>query len=160
MCPTAEGLFKSLIMWQREPFVSLVALVRHVVHQWAPLGSGRGFQPKTDATPCFTLYIFPWRDAGTVWCLPLSWISGLSFDSPYIYILLFFCLDILICLSCHFCAEGRSILLTFNSFIAENCEIFVAKTVRVKLFCMALVQQLGDGMCSVLPYGTSICHYA
>ena len=60
-----------------------------VVHQWAPPGNGRGFQPKTDATPCFTLYVFPWRDAGTVWCLPLSWISGLSLDSPYIYPVVF-----------------------------------------------------------------------
>ena len=28
-----------------------------------------------------------------------------------------------------------------------------------RLFCIAFVQQLGDGMCSLLPYGTGVCRY-
>ena len=34
----------------------------------------------------------PRREAGAIWCLPLSWMSGLSFDSTLMSPLVFFCL--------------------------------------------------------------------
>ena len=51
-------------------------------------------------SPCemhFSMYSeFPWREAGDVWCFPpLSWLSGLSLDSPFLSPLLFFCLVLL-----------------------------------------------------------------
>ena len=49
---------------------------------------------------------FPKREARDIWCFPLSGISGLSFDSPFLSPLLFF-------LFCHFSANGLLILLTF-----------------------------------------------
>ena len=42
-----------------------------------------------------------WREVGDVWCSVLSGISGLSFDSPF----LFFYLVLLLFLSCHFSAN-------------------------------------------------------
>ena len=42
-------------------------------------------------------------------------------------------------------------------------DILAVKGLRVRHFCMALVEQLGDDgrcLCSLLPYGTGICHCA
>ena len=63
----------------------------------------------------------------------LSGISGLSFDSPFLSPLLFFCLVLLFCLvifflSCHFPYFFQKIL----------------KHLFSRLFCIALVEQLGD----------------
>ena len=68
----------------------------------------------------------------------LSGISGLSFDSPFLSpLLFFFCLVLLLFLSCHFSANG------------PFCSFFLQKTLKyfslsVRLFSMALFEQLGD----------------
>ena len=46
---------------------------------------------------------------------PLSGISGLSLDSPFLSPLLFFCLVLLLSPSCHFSAHGP--------FLSENSQI-------------------------------------
>ena len=64
----------------------------------------------------------PWREARDVWCPPpLSGISGLSFDSPFLSSLLFFCLVLLLFLSCHFSTNGPFSCLFF---FLENSNIF------------------------------------
>ena len=69
----------------------------------------------------------------------LSGISGLSFDSPFLSPLLFFffCLVLLLFLSCHFSANCPFSRLFFQ----KTLKYF---SLRVRLFCMALVEQLGD----------------
>ena len=69
----------------------------------------------------------------------LSGISGLSFDSPFLSpVVALFCLVLLPFLSCH-----------FSDFFSRKLKYF---SFRVKLFCMALVEQLGDdswqGVCA------------
>ena len=49
---------------------------------------------------------WPWREAGDVLFPPLSGISGLSFDSSFLSSLSFFCLVLLLLLSCHFSANS------------------------------------------------------
>ena len=76
----------------------------------------------------------------------LSGISGLSFDSPFLsplfffslsFFFFFFCLVLLLFLSCHF------FLLMVHSpdFFFRKLKYF---SLKIKLFCMALVEQLGD----------------
>ena len=69
---------------------------------------------------------------------PLSGISGLSFDSPFLSPLLFFLPSPLALSVLSF------FLLMVHSpgFFPENSQIC---SLRVRLFCMALVVQLGDG---------------
>ena len=86
----------------------------------------------------------------------MSGISGLSFDSPFLSPLLFFCLVLLLFPRCQF------LLVVHSPFYLENSQTFFVKELG---FCMALAEQLGDdklvgGMCSLLPYGTGICHCA
>ena len=72
--------------------------------------------------------------------LLLSGISGLSFDSPFLSpLLFFFCLVLLLFLSCHFPANGP-----FSWLFSRKLKHF---SLRVRLFCMALVEQLGDDSC-------------
>ena len=66
----------------------------------------------------------------------LSRVSGLSSDSRFLSPILFFCLVILLFLSCHFSANGP-----FSFFSPKTLKYF---SLRVRLFCMALVEQLGD----------------
>ena len=65
----------------------------------------------------------------------LSGISGLSF---WDLLSCFYCLVLLLFLFCHFSANGPFSCLLFSS---ENLKYF---SLRVRLFCMALVEQLGD----------------
>ena len=53
---------------------------------------------------CTVIAYNPQRVAGDVYAPLLSWISGLSFDSPFLS-LVFFCLVLLLFLSCHFSAN-------------------------------------------------------
>ena len=64
----------------------------------------------------------------------LSGISGLSFDSPFIYPL---CLVLLLFLSCHFSADFCFLFFSLQ----KTVKYF---SLRVRIFCMALVEQLGD----------------
>ena len=64
----------------------------------------------------------------------LSGISGLSFGD---LLSCFYCLVLLLFLFCHFSANGPFSCLLFS----ENLKYF---PLRVRLFCMALVEQLGD----------------
>ena len=66
----------------------------------------------------------------------LSGISGLSFDSPFLSSFLFFSLVLLLFLSCHLAANGP-----FSWLFQKTLKYF---SLRVRLFCMALVEQLGD----------------
>ena len=69
---------------------------------------------------------------------PQSEISGPPFDSPFLSTVLFFCLVVLLVLSCHF------FLLMAHP---PDFFYFLQKTIfslRVRLFCMALVEHLWD----------------
>ena len=71
--------------------------------------------------------------------LLLSGISGLSFDSPFLSPLLLFFSALS---SCSFC-------FVIFLLMVHSPDIFSEKTLkyfslRVRLFCMALVEQLGD----------------
>ena len=67
----------------------------------------------------------------------LSGISELSFDSPFLSpLLFFFCLVLLLFLSDNFSANGP-----FSFFPPKTLKYF---SLRVRLFCMALVEQLDD----------------
>ena len=69
----------------------------------------------------------------------LSGISGLSFDSPFLSpLLFFFCLVLLLFLSCHFSANGP---FSYSFFLSRKLKYVL---LRVGLFCMALVEQQGD----------------
>ena len=97
--------------------------------------------------------VFPWFFCGwppkDVWYPPpTSWISGPSFKSPFLSPLLFFCLVLTLFLSCHFSADGPFSLPFFQKILKHF-------PLRVWLFCVAVVEQLGDGMCSLLPCGVS-----
>ena len=70
---------------------------------------------------------------------PLSGISGLLFDSAFLSPLLFFCLVLLLFLSCHFSAYG---LVSGFFFPQKTLKYFYY--IQVRLFRMALVEQLGD----------------
>ena len=81
----------------------------------------------------------PWcprREAGDVWCLPPVWNLRAVIWFPF-PILLFFCLVLLLFLSCHFSVNGPFSWLLFQ----KTLKYF---SLRVRLFCMALVEQLGD----------------
>ena len=69
--------------------------------------------------------------------LEISDVSGLSYDLPFLPSLFFFCLAFLRFLSCQFSANGPFSLL----FSPEASYTF---SLRVRLYCMALVEQLGD----------------
>ena len=68
--------------------------------------------------------------------LPLCGISGLSFDSPFLSPLLFFCLVSLLFLFGHFFVNGPFSCL----FPQGTWPTFFVK----RFFCMALAEQLGD----------------
>ena len=70
----------------------------------------------------------------------LSWISGLLFDTPFLSPLLLFFLPIvlLLFLSCYFSADGP---FSWLFSLQKTLKYF---SLRVRLFCMALVEQLGD----------------
>ena len=70
---------------------------------------------------------------GCLMFFPMSGISGLSFDSPFLSPLLFFCLVLLLFLSCLFSHP--------SGFEKKNLK---HHKLRVRLFCMALVEHLGD----------------
>ena len=80
------------------------------------------------------------REAGYVWCLPLSEISGLSFDSTLLSPFLFFCLILLLFLPYLFSA-GWSIHLSSFQKILQYFSL------RDRLFCMVPIQQLGEVSC-------------
>ena len=106
------------------------------------------------------LLFFPRREAGDVWCLPLSGISGLSFDSTLLSPFLFFCLVLLLFLSYlfFFCC----LLVHSSELFLENTLIFFVKR-KAFLYgsCLAARRsKLVGGMCSLLPYDTVICCYA
>ena len=75
----------------------------------------------------------------------LSGISGLSFDSPFLSPLLFFCPVLLLFLCYHFLANGP--FSGLGSGKLSN-----------RLFCVALVEQLGDDSWSVVC--EACCHLA
>ena len=81
--------------------------------------------------------IYPEGRPGMSDISPLSGISGLSFDSPFLSLLLFFCLVLLLFLPGHFSANGPFSLY----FSRKLLKYFLP---RVRLSCMALVEQLGD----------------
>ena len=66
----------------------------------------------------------------------LSGISGLTFDSPFLSSLLFFCLALLLFVPCYFSADDL-----FTQLFSRKLKHFL---LRVRLFCMSLVKQLGD----------------
>ena len=72
----------------------------------------------------------------------LSVISGLSFDFPFLsplfFSLFFSCLVLLLFLSCHFLLMVHSPDILYS----RKLKYFL---LRVRLFCMALVELLGDG---------------
>ena len=78
----------------------------------------------------------------------LSGISGLSFDSPFLsplfflFFLFFLPWLLLLFLSCHFSANGPFFWLFFFFFLLQKTLKYFS--LRVRLFCMALVEQLGD----------------
>ena len=99
----------------------------------------------------------PWREAGDVWCLPPSGISGLSFDSTLLSPLLFFCLVLLLFLSYHFLSVGPF----FWTFSRKFFNIFVKRKAFLYVSCLAAGRsELVGGMCGMLPYDTGICCYA
>ena len=62
--------------------------------------------------------------------------------------------------NCRFCV--RVLLLSFVSFFVctmSEQKMFQYLSLREKLFCIAPVEHLIRGMCSLLPYSTGICHY-
>ena len=77
----------------------------------------------------------PWREAGDVWWPPLSGISGLSFDSPFLSPLLFFCLVLLLFLSCHFSANGPFSLLFFHVVLVFAIMHWYKKRSFFNCFC-------------------------
>ena len=78
--------------------------------------------PLSYKTRCYCdLWFALLGEAGDVWCLPLSGISGLSFDSTLLSPLLFFCLLPLLSLSClFFILLSLRILLTFFLKILQH----------------------------------------
>ena len=78
------------------------------------------------------LDLAPKREARDVWCLPLSGISGLSFDSTLLYPLLFICLVLLLFLSSVFSACWSILLIFFE-------KILLYFSLRERLLCMAPV---------------------
>ena len=68
----------------------------------------------------------------------LSGISGLSFYIPFLSPLVFFCLVLLFFLSRHF---FLLMVHTTDFFSSRKLKYF---SLRVRLFCMALVEHLGD----------------
>ena len=86
-----------------------------------PRKPGVGQNIATHASP-YCQEVFPCRNVD--WpreeSLGMSGISGLSFDSPFLSPLLFFCLVLLLFLSCHFSANGPFSWL----FPPENSQIF------------------------------------
>jgi len=85
-------------------------------------------------------HLLPERRPGMSDVSLLSGISGLSFDSSFLspHLLVFFCQVLMLFLSCHFSANGPFFWL-FSRKLSNN---YVS--LRVRLFCMALVEQLGD----------------
>ena len=88
--------------------------------------------------------------------LPLSGISGLSFCSFCLSPLLFFCLDPL-----HFCLVIFLMFVQFPDILSRK---FSSVFFKKQAFCVALIEQLGDGSGYVRfaarLYGTGMCHYA
>ena len=76
---------------------------------------------------------------------PLSWISGLSFDSSFSSPVSFFCLVLLLFLSCHLSAHGPR---KFSKHFS----------LRVSFFCMVFCWAARRWY--LVPYGTGIYHYA
>ena len=62
---------------------------------------------------CYCLPQIPRREIGDVWWHPLSGILELSFDSPFLSTLLFFCLVLLLFPSRHFSGNGPFSWLVF-----------------------------------------------
>ena len=81
---------------------------------------------------------------GCLKCRPLSGISGLSFDSPFLSpLVLFFCLVLLLCL-----VIFLLMFLSPDFFPQKTLKYF---SLRVRLFCMALVEQLPLGIRLLAP---------
>ena len=100
----------------------------------------------------FYLHCWPRREASDVWCHPPVWNLSAVIWFPFpISSLVFFCLVLLLFLSCHFSANGP-----FSwPFFQKTVKYF---SLRVRLFCMALVEQLGDDRWSVVC--ADCCHMA
>ena len=87
---------------------------------------------------------------------PPSGISGLSFDSTLLSLLLFSCLVLLFFLS-FFCLP----VLSPELFPENSFSFFVKRWAYLYGSCLAAGKsKLVDGMCSMLPYCTGICCYA
>ena len=72
---------------------------------------------------CAILCQGPQREAGDVWCSPpLSGISGLSFDSPFLSPPSLFYLVLLLSLPCHFSVRVHSPDLFLENFQTSNRE--------------------------------------
>ena len=119
--------FSSTFSWPRNPLSNhLVCFITHNFVNWnnfravlvwvvksmwyhsrktSPEGKG-GFAVEVHVLLTLSPYIPP-REAGDVWYLPPSGISGLSFDSTLLSPLLFFCLVLLSFLSYLFLPAGR-----------------------------------------------------
>ena len=79
----------------------------------------------------------PWREAGDVWCPPPVWNLRAVIWCPFSVTSCFFCLVLLLFLSCHFSANGP-----FSWLFQKTLRYIL---LRVRLYCMALVKQLWDG---------------
>ena len=79
----------------------------------------------------------------------LSGISGLSFESAFLsplliffsFFLFLFLSSLLVLYVCHFSANGLVFCFVWSFFFSRKLKYF---SLRVRLFCMALVEQLGD----------------
>ena len=98
---------------------------------------------------CFGLYLCPDGRPGMSDVSHLSWISGLSFDFLFLSPLVFFCIVLLLFLSCNFSANGPfsappppspppppPLPRKFSNYFS----------LRDRLFFVSLDEQLGDGM--------------
>ena len=89
---------------------------------------------------------------------PMSGIPELSFDSTLLFPLLFLCILPLLFLSC---PSPPCVLAHFPGLFSRKfCSVFVKRGFSVWPLLSARRRQLIVGMCSMLPYGTGICHYA
>ena len=101
-----------------------------------------------------------WREARNICCLSPVWnLRAVIWFIPLSHFpVSFFCLVLLLFLSCHFSSNGPFSRLFFQKFLQHFL-------LGDSLFCLALADQLEDrqlvgGMCSLLSYGVGVCHHA
>ena len=123
---------------ERENKTTRVTVICHSVQSYTRtlMRAARIICAAIDAIVCMiiqwrkqvTYQAVPRREARDVWCLPLPClISGLSFDSSFPSLLVFFCLVLLLCFvhSHDFFQKSLKHLLLFDVCVCMFCFMFV-----------------------------------